>query len=388
MLDIETLYFSSAISRTAILMIFGVLALSQPNITYLRHWSLALLSSGIATLMSLYFSETSVLTPVILGLFMVSLGTSWSGLRLFNGRSFNIKLLLFLTILPCVLYSLAIHLRVPEKITLPFIYFSAASLAGLCLHEILNSHTPRLYSQYFVGVAFAGYSLALAISGALVLIGWLDASAKKSAVASIAVDQIASIFVYFGYIAMAHESAVLDLKRKAETDSLTGLTNRRGGQRVLIKLHADTNENALGGQQYSVLIADIDHFKQINDTFGHEAGDKVLSLISQRLTSAMRKRDSVIRWGGEEFLIVLPNTVIDEAKQMAERLRKLVGEEVFVLGQHQLAVTFSVGIAEYRKTDKTFENTLARADQALYRSKHEGRNRVNCQPPEQIEDAL
>ena len=277
MLSIETLYFSSTISRVTILLIFGVLLISQRNARYLWHWSVALLSSGLGTALTFYYGNKSNSSPllslIVTSLFLTSLVTSWSGLRLFYGRSVPIVWLALLPLLPSALYTFAVYVGVTIKVTLPFIYLIAAAISALALYEILLSANRRIFSQYLVAMAFAGYIVILGISAVLILAGMLMANAYDSSIVSMAFDQMASILVYFGYIAMTGERAALDLQRLAETDPLTALGNRRGGRRILERIHADANRE----ECYSLLIGDIDHFKQVNDTLGHETGDAVLT---------------------------------------------------------------------------------------------------------------
>jgi diguanylate cyclase (GGDEF)-like protein len=379
MLSIETLYFTSTISRVTILFIFGVLLISQPRARYLRHWIVALLCSGVGALMNGPYGEVVKLSPFLqmlaMMLFVISLLASWTGLRLFYGRPVHFSWWV-MSPAPSMIYILGIQFGAPVEVMLPFLYLAAAVLAALPLYEILTSTDRRIFSQYVVALAFAVYTLVLTLSAVLILMGKLAADARNSAVISLAFDQVASILVYFGYIAMAGERAALDLHRQAETDILTGLTNRRGGHRMLERLHAEAPDR----RGYSVLIGDIDHFKRINDTFGHEAGDTVLRSLAERLSGLMRKNDGIIRWGGEEFLIVLPRTSIHEAQRLAERLRQQVAAEPFQLGERSLEVTLSLGIAMYQVDDSTFDNTVSRADQALYRAKQDGRNCVAVSP--------
>ncbi|MDC6378918.1 diguanylate cyclase [Pseudomonas graminis] len=375
MLSIDTLYFTSTISRATILFIFGVLLISQPRAGHLWHWCVALLCSGIGTLMNGPYSEVvkvSQFLPLLtMMLFAISLLASWTGLRIFYGRHVHLSWWL-ISILPSAVYMFGIQVGAPAELMLTSLYLFAALMAVMPLYEILTSSDRRIFSQYVVGLAFGIYTIVLMLSAALILIGKLAADSQRSAVISLAFDQVASILVYFGYIAMAGERAALDLHRQAETDILTGLTNRRGGNRLLERLHAE----ALERRGYSVVIGDIDHFKRVNDTFGHEAGDIVLKLLAERLTRLMRKNDGIIRWGGEEFLVVLPHTQIKEAEMLAERLRQQVAAEPFKIGDRNLDMTLSLGISACRVDDSKFGETIVRADQALYRAKKEGRNRV------------
>jgi two-component system, cell cycle response regulator len=158
------------------------------------------------------------------------------------------------------------------------------------------------------------------------------------------------------------------------TDGLTGLHNRRYLESHLKTLVAQSLAN---GRSLSVLIADIDHFKLVNDTFGHDGGDAVLREFSQRFRRNTRGIDLAGRLGGEEFLIIMPDTELDRAYQVAERLRACIAADEFqVNGQHKIRVTASVGLATLERADDTPETLFKRADEALYGAKRSGRNKV------------
>lgn len=160
----------------------------------------------------------------------------------------------------------------------------------------------------------------------------------------------------------------------AVVDSLTGLHNRRYLESHLASLIETAADRS---RPLSLMILDLDHFKQVNDTYGHEAGDEVLRAFAGRLRSTVRGADLVCRLGGEEFIIVMPETSLEVAGTVAERVRQAIGGSLFSIekGARQIPVTVSIGIAE-RRSDKDPERLLRRADRALYRSKADGRNRV------------
>lgn len=160
----------------------------------------------------------------------------------------------------------------------------------------------------------------------------------------------------------------------ASTDALTGVFNRR-----YLDAHLDNMlQRALEQRKpLSVLFCDIDHFKQLNDTYGHAAGDQVLIEFTQRMTRNLRSLDLVARIGGEEFVVVMPDTPPDRALRIAERLRHKVEQELFpVTGAEPLAVTISVGVTTSTGQDHAGGEVLRRADEAMYRAKKSGRNRV------------
>jgi len=130
-----------------------------------------------------------------------------------------------------------------------------------------------------------------------------------------------------------------------------------------------------------VILLDVDHFKQINDRRGHAAGDMVLAAVGRLLNRALRTCDIVARWGGEEFVLVLPSTSLEGAAQVAERVRELLESAAFADGNGDvIPVTASFGVANYT-TGETLEQVVDRADRAMYLAKSSGRNRVVCDRP-------
>jgi two-component system cell cycle response regulator len=161
----------------------------------------------------------------------------------------------------------------------------------------------------------------------------------------------------------------------AITDQLTGLFNRRYMTRHLNTLVGNA---ATTGKPVSFLILDIDYFKQINDTHGHDVGDEVLREFANRISASVRGIDLACRYGGEEFVVVMPDTDLQFAYMVAERLRQTVADAPFTISTKpgQLAVTISIGVTASEGKGDTAEALLRRADQALYRAKRDGRNRV------------
>lgn len=161
----------------------------------------------------------------------------------------------------------------------------------------------------------------------------------------------------------------------AVTDPLTGLYNRRFMERQLNSLSLNA---ANRGKPLSVLVMDVDYFKSVNDTHGHDVGDRVLQELSSRIREGVRNLDLPCRTGGEEFVVVLPDTDRSVAMRIAERLRKFVGSKPFHAGAKTgpLTITVSIGVACFGGPQDTMENLVKRADEALYQAKREGRNRV------------
>jgi two-component system cell cycle response regulator len=160
----------------------------------------------------------------------------------------------------------------------------------------------------------------------------------------------------------------------AITDGLTGLHNRRYMEGHLRTLVAQSQQS---GRALSMLVADIDFFKSVNDTYGHAAGDNVLKEFAQRFRRNTRGIDLACRLGGEEFVIIMPDTDLARAIQVGERLRATIAAEPFHIGAGQtLDVTASVGVSTLESRDDTPEALFQRADNALYAAKRRGRNQV------------
>jgi diguanylate cyclase (GGDEF)-like protein len=168
-------------------------------------------------------------------------------------------------------------------------------------------------------------------------------------------------------LALRNAQLVAEVERLATTDSLTGLANRRVLEETLLR---ETGRAERSGAPLSVLVVDADHFKAVNDTYGHQTGDDVLRHVAAVLRRESRAGDLAARYGGEEFVVVLPECSLEEALAAAERLRRAMPEGAPV------AFTVSIGVATAPQHAADAEGLVARADAALYRAKRGGRNRV------------
>lgn len=169
-----------------------------------------------------------------------------------------------------------------------------------------------------------------------------------------------------------------ELKRQAATDPLTAVFNRRY---FMVEGEQMAKQAASKGEPTSVIAVDIDHFKAVNDTYGHQAGDRVLIDVAEIFRKISRDQDLISRFGGEEFMILLPGTDTSEAQDYAERIRGSVEQHVTEAGNGvSVQVTVSAGIAEMKTPPESLEKALDRADNALYEAKEAGRNQVRCAP--------
>jgi diguanylate cyclase (GGDEF)-like protein/PAS domain S-box-containing protein len=166
-----------------------------------------------------------------------------------------------------------------------------------------------------------------------------------------------------------------ELSLETETDPLTEVGNRRS---MIVKLDASVSEKRRARATTGVLFVDIDHFKNINDTYGHDTGDRVLKMVAQTLKHNLRATDGLARWGGEEFLALLLHTNESSLAATAEKLRTLVASSYLKVDNTDIRVTISLG-ATLIRSDDTRESLVARADALLYRSKSEGRDRYTLE---------
>jgi two-component system cell cycle response regulator len=163
-----------------------------------------------------------------------------------------------------------------------------------------------------------------------------------------------------------------ELEHLSRTDQLTGLANRRHGDERLREEFAVARRHR---RDLSALMLDVDHFKSINDRYGHAGGDDVLQEIARRLESALRPGDVAARWGGEEFLVILPNTALEQATSVADRILVVMKEHpVSLTDEQQCNVTISIGAAT--SFEHSPDDLVRQADDALYRAKRGGRDRV------------
>lgn len=239
--------------------------------------------------------------------------------------------------------------------------------------EHVRNVTAVVVALMFLSVGLLAYVLGLLIVHPL---DRLSEGAATVARGDLAVDlpvvgggEVGKLTEVFNHMVARIREGRDALQKLSVTDGLTGLYNRR---RLMETLDIEAERSQRGAGPFSVLMVDVDHFKKYNDTFGHQAGDEVLTRVAGVLREVTRQVDCAARYGGEEFLVLLPQTPLEGAAQVAERLRTKVG----AAGANGETVTVSVGVAEFPKNGDTPQRVIAAADAALYRAKADGRNRV------------
>ena len=185
---------------------------------------------------------------------------------------------------------------------------------------------------------------------------------------------ITLLVLFLTHIALArYQQRIEDM---AATDKLTGLLNRQAFSILIDKTFAEYRRDP---RPISILLIDIDHFKSINDRFGHIGGDRILSQVAASLQKGLRASDIAIRWGGEEFLVVLKGSALEQGQHVAEQLRLRIEQTQFAVDAQPVSVTVSIGVSQYDGAE-SYEQAISRADAGLYAAKHGGRNRVCLAP--------
>jgi diguanylate cyclase (GGDEF)-like protein len=262
----------------------------------------------------------------------------------------------------------------------------------------------QYYSWILLPLVFANVHRSVRVKAALavclifayvVIDWWLHSTSPwvvvdPAALAGLRYFNIACFLTALGMIAGAHAYTVditaQRLAALASTDMLTGMINRR---RMADHLQKELALARDAKHPISVMLLDIDHFKIINDDYGHARGDQVIVAVGEVLRANMRQQDMVARWGGEEFLVLQPNASVDAARETAERIRRAVAAYVVRDEADAIPVTVTIGVASWRDGER-MEETMQRADAALYAGKRAGRDRVviaSVDPPTESQRA-
>ena len=183
---------------------------------------------------------------------------------------------------------------------------------------------------------------------------------------------LAVLLLSIGAVLMATDRVRTELEHMATHDGLTGTLNRRA---ILDRCEEEHERSLRYGQPFALMMVDLDHFKAVNDTHGHAAGDRVLRALSHMLQQRLRKTDLVGRYGGEEFAVVLPGATAEAAQRILDDIRQSFRELDFVFGGATIRCTFSAGVADF-PAHREVERLVPAADEALYAAKREGRDRV------------
>jgi diguanylate cyclase (GGDEF)-like protein len=316
--------------------------------------------------------------PVANGLLFVGITLYWRALRRFYFESDT-----WLIFIPSVFGTICIAVftfAIPHfSIRVMFATAVGCAITMLAFRELVTHRKQdRTVSAVVLGGIFLFVSIALLARGVFIFFNStpVDSLLAKNNPVNALTPMLIAVLPVVGtttFVLLLFERIRRDLNRMATTDELTSLANRRS---IAESANAAlSNARSVAGQ-FAVALIDVDHFKQINDRYGHAAGDVVLANIAKVLEKNCRAKQVVGRQGGEEFVVLLHDTTLDEARLAAQRLRSAVEQTRHEIDGKTVATTISIGVAALEEGDKTFDDLLRRADRALYAAKSAGRNCV------------
>jgi diguanylate cyclase (GGDEF)-like protein len=378
-LDVFTL-FVTAIAITALLGLVLLSVWAQDRVRALAWWGTAYLIGGGAIVL---WSVQDLAFPFLAGipgaLLLLACGMIWTAARLFHGRPILWPAMLAgatVWLLVCALFEPSQSFA--QRIVLSSVIISTYTfLTALELWRERRKSLIRRWPAVFVPILHgAVFLFPVPLAGLFpdergvfsLAGGWIAIFALEAL--------LYIVGTAFIVLVLTKDRALRLQKTAAITDPLTGLFNRRGffeGAQKMIRMQARK------GKPIAVLVFDLDHFKSINDRFGHAIGDDTLKLFAKTISTSLRATDLVARFGGEEFAVLIPEK-IDDAMLVAERLRRTFANAARMVSERFVGATVSVGVAG-GEAAVGIEALIERADTALYCAKHRGRNRVEKAAP-------
>ncbi len=351
------------------------------HIPGLQMWALSY-GVGLVPILGLLWREH---LPEVLGVLMVQAGMSLGAFLYFWGCSVYTGRRLLSLPRAIIFMGALLLLNLYFTVVQPHLQMRfALGGVGNGIFFLLTARTlaqggyQRVPMRYLVAAVAGAHGVFLLLRPLLFGIGAVQANASLAAqIPHLVMLEflIALLFMAFGTLMLANEFTTNELRQLAEIDSLTSIFNRRAFFTLLNKALHQSQRTGMG---LAVLVVDLDHFKSINDTYGHQGGDEVLRHFVQTATQCLRQQDVMGRLGGEEFAIFLPGVDAKGAQVVAERLRAAVASRPAALQQGSHALTISLGLTLCVPGD-TPDTALHRADQAMYQAKERGRNRVELQ---------
>ncbi|MQT14537.1 GGDEF domain-containing protein [Segnochrobactrum spirostomi] len=369
-LDIATVIFLHVTVLAAGAVAFAHLQRQVPWPVPLRWLGLAYAIVGVGAL-SAALGEHGALPPWLWQPLSLGCGTGgfaalWCGIRMLSRERGMPTAWLLLVPLGWLVFAHVIGFVAENWQRAGIFHLNAVVFLGATAWEVLRGRRREpLPSRLPLAIMLAVFALSFLAGIAMIASGTVRA-------ARIAFEFYIQIFCYFGVVILVYglvnERAQKRLRLSAEIDPLTGLGNRA-------RLVSSVPPEVQGGD--AAILLDIDHFKAVNDKFGHSAGDRVLAAVAETLRAKLRREDICVRYGGEEFAIILPDW--QDVGAVAERLRGAIEAVKVPLGDSEIGVTVSLGVAISRTGNHSWTDLIDAADAALYEAKRAGRNRVVVQ---------
>lgn len=301
---------------------------------------------------------------------------TWWGIDAFFGRrpGYRLGIVILAGTAAVVAYLVAME---NSQMRIVVLLGAFALLAGLRLYSLLREVNPGTrFSQILTSVALGAQGIYYLVLATVVF----SQSAMERPLAQISmygwlflIPMLLSIVIVFGIVLLVNQTIATRLQETVRQDVLTGALTRRAMEELAEDELARSRRHSL---PLSLLLLDIDHFKLVNDQYGHAAGDAALRQFAAAVRRCLRREDTFSRLGGEEFCALLPNTTVTGATQLAERIRQAVANLAVEAGGHRLSLKVSIGVASLGDHAGNWEDLVNQADRAMYAAKRGGRNRV------------
>jgi len=378
-LDVPTLFFVSTVINTLMAVWVGLMALGKPRSDSLWSWFAALSCYAVGNVFVALRDFTAPMLAVVVvnALYALGLGLMLVSVRRFQGAPLNRWFVLVPVFSAPALMGSALATSPSLRVYMAMLVYGTQIC--LLLWALRDPRYPVVgRGRYLLQGAYGALLLILAGRSLVVFMGWYEATilVRNSPIQAVIfmVLSCAVLSVSLGFVYLTMERAEQRNYEMAMSDVLTGLPNRRA---ISEELERAVSRARRDGEMVGVLLLDIDHFKRVNDGFGHQAGDVVLTSVARAVRARLRGHDHVGRFGGEEFLVVLPGADLAGALKAAESLRETVEATPVQWGAQRIAVTVSIGVRGGIVTGSETSDTLVGiADAAMYRAKQGGRNRV------------
>lgn len=389
-LDLRTIGIIALVLHAALALVMLQIYLTRKTYPGFRSWTIGQACWVAASFFFYYRPVVGEMVSIFVSnaLYLLFSLLIYNGLARFYGFDPRLRRLALNIGVACVSLGLIYWYRLAVDDVNMRIFFQSMGLGFIGLRgavdPLLMAQGRRYQIQAVISGALALVSILVIIRGVLTLWAplYTDMLQQDAMLRTVLIASLFSMVVEVcGFITLMHarvEDELLDtqarLQELADTDSLTGLVNRRKFTELVAH---DIGLARRHGHDLSLILFDLDHFKQINDVYGHAAGDAALADVARKCLDTVRQTDIVARWGGEEFAVLMPETDQEGARRMAVRLREILRGLRPVEGQ-DIRTTASFGVAQLDAGGRgeSFEKLAARADACLYRAKRDGRDRV------------
>lgn len=379
-MDVRTLIATNLVLLGTYAAALWLLSATQPGMKGVRWLKRTFISALVGSILIVLRGKIPDTLSVVVGCELVigALALLHAGLAEFVGRSFS-RLRADVVVLGLMLALYIPYTYIHPSVATRIVIYSSAMAAetALCTGTLLLADPADRDLSVMAMAALFGlitiFGVARAIFTSIYGAPAVLMSRDPWQALAVLVQILISSGLAFGFVWMTTARLHRELERMVRTDFLTGLLNRRA---LLEEAEREIARSRRNGTPLSVLLIDIDHFKQVNDTCGHTAGDAALCTIARLLLNSRRNYGHLARYGGEEFIMLLPETAGPDAFHIAERLRTSIHSANISPGHSGRAITISIGAAELDSPDGDWDALIRRADHALYTAKLSGRNRT------------